>query len=349
MSEAVIGARTAAPHAPQAPLFRITGLTAAYDGRKVLEVEDLQIAEGQITVLVGENGSGKTTLLRLLNGLMAPAAGVIQFRGLSLSAEGLRAVRDQSVLVHQAPLLFRGSVGYNVALGLRARAGKGEPHRADTVRRCLRSVGLDGFERRRAGGISGGEKQRVALARALALAPSVLLLDEPTASVDPEGRPRIEELLREAARGGTTVIMASHDLQTGYRLCDRLLRLDAGRVVPVEENILRGVVESSDEQFTVFRAGSARIQAPARSGRFQVAVLAMDEVVLSREPLRSSARNQLEGSVVRVEARGGVLRVRVDCGAPIDALITRAAAAELGVVPGAPCVASFKASAVRLY
>ncbi len=120
-------------------------------------------------------------------------------------------------------------------------------------------------------------------------------------------------------------------------------------MVPVEENILRGVVESTDEQLTHFRTGTAIIQAPARPGRFQVAVLAMDEVVLSRERLHSSARNQLEGRVVRVEAWGGVLRVRVDCGAPIDALITRAAAEELGVVAGAPCVASFKASAVRLY
>ncbi len=219
------------------PLFRVSGLKAAYDGRTVLEVEDLQIAEGQVTVLVGENGSGKTTLLRLLNGLLAPAAGVIEFRGLPLSAEGLRAVREQSVLVHQSPLLFRGSVGYNVALGLRARSRKGgalntsgafNRETAETVRRCLRQVGLDGFERRRAGAISGGEKQRVALARALALAPNVLLLDEPTASVDPEGRPRIEELLRDAARNGTTVIMASHDRQTGYRLCDRLTAVGGG-------------------------------------------------------------------------------------------------------------------------
>ena len=149
MSETALSARTT-------PLFRVSGLTAAYDGRTVLEVEDLRIAEGQVTVLVGENGAGKTTLLRLLNGLLAPAAGVIEFRGLALSAEGLRAVRDQSVLVHQAPLLFRGSVGYNVALGLRARSrtagarSRGGGPDLDTreiVRRCLRQVGLDGFER----------------------------------------------------------------------------------------------------------------------------------------------------------------------------------------------------------
>ncbi len=340
-----------------AALFRVQGLRAQYEGRTVLEVDALELAEREITVLVGENGSGKTTLLRVLNGLMAPTAGSVEFRGLPLAAEGLRAVRDQSVMVHQSSLLFRGSVAYNVAFGLRARGKTGGEIMAE-VRRALRRVGLSGFERRRAGGLSGGEKQRVALARALAVSAPVLLLDEPTANVDPESRPMIEELLRDAARSGTTVIMASHDRQLGYRLCDRLLRLEAGRLVPVEENILRGFVESSDEQFTLFRTGKALIRCPARTGRFEVAVLALDEVVLSREHLHSSARNQLEGTVVRVEAAGrgaqgepggSLLRVLADCGAPVEALITRASAAELGVEPGALCVVTFKASAVRLY
>jgi len=333
---------------PGFPLFALRGLRARFEERTVLAVETLDFEEGKVTVLVGENGSGKTTLLRILNGLIQPAEGSVAFRGMPLHGEGLARVRKESVLVHQAPLLFRGSVGTNVSYGVRLR-GAGRTVAGVKAAEALRCVGLGGFERRRASTLSGGERQRVALARALALSPRVLFLDEPTANVDAESRHEVEKIIGDMSRSGTTVIMSTHNRELGYRLSDRLVRLDDGIPAEAEENVLRGRVEKIDEQFAYFRAGEALLRCPARQGSFVVAVLPWDELILSARPLESSARNQLHGRVTRKQPFGTLLRVTVDCGVLLDALVTGEAASELGVEEGAACVVTFKASAVRLY
>jgi len=334
--------------AAASPLFAIRGLRAGFDGTTAVTVESLDIREGEVTVLVGENGSGKTTLLRLLNGLIAPAEGCVEFRGKPLAAEGRADVRRDTVLVHQSPLLFRGTVGLNVGYGPRIR-GMRRAEAAALAAASLRRVGLPGFERRRASALSGGEAQRVALARALALSPRMLLLDEPTANVDEQSRREIEAVVREVSASGTTVIMSTHNMELAYRLCNRLVRLDGGVPEEAEENILKGRIERIDEQFAYFWAGEALLRCPARQGDFVVAVLACDELILSRKPLDSSARNQLWGVVTEIRQSGSLLTAVVDCGVPLQALITREAAAEIGVAPGASCVVTFKTSAVRLY
>jgi tungstate transport system ATP-binding protein len=329
-------------------LFTVYGLRHVFEGREVLRVDHLGIAEGRVTVLVGENGSGKTTLLRMLNGLLEPAAGDIRFRGLPLAGEGRAVVRARSVMVHQLPLLFRGTVGQNVGYGLRIR-GVAKDEVARRVTDALEQVGLPGFAPRRATALSGGEMQRVCLARALALEPDVLLLDEPTANVDPGSRSVVERVVRDRARSGVSVVMSTHAMESAYRLCDTLLRLESGRVVEPEENILHGAVARTDEQFTYFRTDDALILCPARKGEFRVAVIPMNELILSRTPLDSSARNRLRGTVTAIERLSGLLRVSVDCGVALRALVTPSAAEEIGVAVGSGLVVTFKASAVKLY
>jgi tungstate transport system ATP-binding protein len=329
-----------------APLFSLQGVQAVFDGVTAVSVDRLDLEEGRVTVLVGENGSGKTTLLRLLNGLIAPAAGTIAYRGRQLGADG--AIRAESVMLHQAPLLFRGTVLQNVAFGLKIR-GVARDKRNRRSADALRGVGLAGLERRRVSTLSGGERQRVALARVLVLAPKLLLLDEPTASVDPDSRIFVEKAIGEASASGTTVVMSTHSMELAYRLCDRLVRLEAGRIIAPDENILKGTVEGTDEMFTWFRTGSVLLRCPARTGDFVVAVVSLDELILSREPLRSSARNQLAGKVTLVEPVEHLLRVSVDCGITLQALVTPDAAREIGVETGRDCVVTFKASAVRLF
>jgi molybdopterin-binding protein len=359
MSEA---ARTDVGAAPQL-LFEVRGLRHVFDGREVLSVDRLAIAQGGVTVLVGENGSGKTTLLRLLNGLLEPASGSILFRGFPIAgngggaelAAGRAAVRARSVMVHQLPLVFRGTVGQNVGYGLRIR-GVAKGAIADRVAAALEQVGLPGFAGRRAAALSGGEMQRVCLARALALEPGVLLLDEPTANVDPDSRSVVERVIRDRALSGVSVLMSTHVMETAYRLCDTLLTMEAGGIVEPDENILPGAVERTDEQFTRFRAAGAShgapgalLLCPARQGEFHVAVIPMNELILSRSPLDSSARNRLHGMVTAVERLSGLLRVSVDCGVVLKALITPSASAEIDVTVGRDLVVTFKASAVRLY
>ncbi len=333
---------------PEAPLFSLADMRREFDGRVVLAVDSLSLEAGKATVLVGENGSGKTTFLRLLNGLLSPTSGTIQYNGLPLSGIGSRRARMETVMVHQSPLLFRGSVAQNVSYGLRIR-GVPPGEIAERTVAALADVGLAGFERRRAGRLSGGEMQRVALARALVLRPKVLLLDEPTANVDPGSRGVVEKIVRETVQGGGSVVMSTHNMELAYRLCDSLLRLADGRIIPFRENVFRGTVERRDEQFTYFRAGGVTLYCPALQGDFTVGVLPLSDVIISREPIRSSARNQLRGRISRMEPEGALLRVVVDCGLTVQALITPSAAAELGMETGREYVVAFKASAVRLY
>ena len=334
------------------PLFSIRDLRVDFaEGsspsaprRTALDIDTLDIAEGGITVLTGENGSGKTTLMRVLNGLLAPTRGTVLYRGEPLAS----AIRADSVLVHQSPLMFRGTVFQNISYGLRLR-GIARDEAQRRVSQSLDLVGMAGSEHRRASALSGGEKQRVAIARALALSPRVLFLDEPTANIDPDLRRSIEEVLRRVAAAGATLIVSSHDLQFAYRLCDRDIPLEAGRLGARTLNILPGRVARTDEQFTYFRTGSAELLCPARQGEFVVAVLPLDDVLLSSAPLASSARNRFLGTVTRVQEEGSLLRVTLDCGFPVQTLVTHPAAEELAVAQGQRCFVTFKASAVRLY
>ena len=253
--------------------------------------------------------------------------------------------------MHQDPYLFSGSVFHNVAYGLRVRGlAAGRPALQRRVEEALEQVGLAGFAGRRASALSGGERKRVALARALALRPALLLLDEPTANVDAESVQRIEALLRELARDGTTLVLSSHHGGFAYRLADRMVRLDGGRVQPNRENVLKGRVELLDDVFCLFRSGSALLRGPAREGDFTTAVIGLEDLLLSVEPLRSSARNLLEGRVTAVEPEEGHLaRVSLDCGCPLQTLITEDSRRAMDVRPGRTFHVAFKASAVRFY
>jgi tungstate transport system ATP-binding protein len=330
------------------PLFRVQSLQFAYQAQPVLDLADLEIPGRGVTVLVGPNGSGKTTLLKLLNGLLSASSGSIRYRESVLSAQTIPRLRRESVLVHQDPYLFDGSVYGNVSYGLRVRrTPKDQVRRA--VAEALQKVGLGGFEHRRARRLSGGERQRVAIARALVLDPEVLLLDEPTANVDAETIGLFETLIAGLIREQTTVIISTHHPAFAYRLGTRLVFMEEGRQVPGRENIFKGTVESGDESFTYFRTGKHALRCPAQEGDFTTAVLPLDDVILSTEEIQTSAQNQFPGTVTRLQPVDHTVRVSLDCGFPIQALITEYSLDSLKVVPGARFYVTFKASAIRLY
>lgn len=197
-----------------------------------LQIDRLELQKGQIYLLHGPNGSGKSTLLNLLAMLLIPAEGEICFKGIPIK-NGLerQRLRQQITLVEQNPFLFNTSVYQNLAFGLRLRDVRGDLQRR-RIAQSLQVVGLEGFERRRANALSGGEIRRVALARALVLRPQVLLLDEPTAGLDRESLPIFERCLTTFPDQGTTVVIASHDADQHRRLGGTSLYLDHGRLVP---------------------------------------------------------------------------------------------------------------------
>ncbi len=206
-------------------LFELAGVGvqfgAAARGVRALSEVNLSIQPGERLALVGANGCGKSTLLRVLHGLIRPTAG--QFSS--------PAALNQAMLF-QKPYLMRLSVQANVALGAWLR---GTPWARAMARAqvALQRVGLADLAQRQARSLSGGQQQRLAMARAWALEPQVLLLDEPTASLDPHAKHEVEALMHEFAQQSpaSTLIFASHNLGQVKRLASRVLYLEAGHVL----------------------------------------------------------------------------------------------------------------------
>jgi tungstate transport system ATP-binding protein len=210
------------------PIYRIENIVHRYNHQPVLTVDRLDIEPASIVGLVGPNGSGKSTLLKLMAFILRPTEGQIRFDGVP-AAPFDESVRFQVTLLTQDPYLMKRTVFNNIVYGLKVRGDRENWHRS--VQDALAMVGLDPgtFARRQWDELSGGEAQRVALAARLVLKPRVLLLDEPTASVDA----RSSELIRNAslrARNdwGTTLVIASHDREWLYDVCDEVLHLFKG-------------------------------------------------------------------------------------------------------------------------
>jgi putative ABC transport system ATP-binding protein len=209
-----------------AVLFELDAVAASRDGALVLDGITARVGEGA-TCIAGPSGAGKSTLLRLLNRLADPDRGRVLYRGQDVRGLDVLDLRRDVCLVPQLPALVDGTVADNVALGPKL-AGR----RADVIR-ALELAGLaPSFAGRDAARLSVGEQQRVMVARALALEPAVLLLDEPTASLDAGSRDAVEATLLDLrGRPGLSYVMVTHDPAQAERLAERVLRLEHGHVV----------------------------------------------------------------------------------------------------------------------
>ena len=199
-----------------------------------LEIPALEVRQGESLGLVGPIGAGKSTLLRLLTGLAPPEAGQIRFQDSLISREGLPLEQQRRIaMVHQRPLVLADSVRYNVEypLGIRGQANRRQ--RANAV---LGRLGLTDLAMRHAHSLSGGQAQLVGLARALVAAPEVLLLDEPTAHLDPAHVELVEEVVRqERASRPLTIVWATHNLFQARRMTDRMALLLSGQLVELAD------------------------------------------------------------------------------------------------------------------
>lgn len=208
--------------------YALRGLTRVYDGRCVLNVSELTIQAGEILAVVGPNGAGKSTLLRLLNFLEPPSQGEIIYFGRRIEYPPSLELRRQVTMVFQRPILIRGSVRENLAYPLRIRG----MYSRDRIDGLLDQFGLGGLASASTRSLSGGEHQRVALARALAARPRVLLLDEPTANLDPNHVGLIEAIVQSVrAAGRMTQVLITHNTHQARRLADRVVMLLDGDVI----------------------------------------------------------------------------------------------------------------------
>ncbi|GEJ56456.1 ABC transporter ATP-binding protein [Anaeromyxobacter diazotrophicus] len=336
---------------------------------------DLPGGEGPVTVLFGPSGAGKTTVLRCLAGLERPDAGAIRFRGETWfdAAAGVDlppARRGVGLLFQDHALFPHLTVAANVGYGVR---GVDRAERARRVAEVAARLGVEALLARRPGQLSGGERQRVALARALAARPRLLLLDEPLSALDAPAREALRgELRATLERAGLPSIVVTHDRAEAMALGDRLAVLAGGgvrqvgpvhevfsapadlevaRVVGTENVLPARVVERRDGLARV-AVGRALVWAldPGRLEEAEAyACLRAEDVVLESSPAAAtSARNELAGVVVATSAEGPLVRVTLDCGFRLVALVTRDSAERLGAAPGRQLAALVKAQAIRL-
>jgi molybdate transport system ATP-binding protein len=327
-----------------------------------------------VTVLFGPSGSGKTTVLRALAGLDRPDAGAITFDGEAWFDAGRRIfVRPQArgvgLLFQDHALFPHLTVAGNVGYGLH-RLPRAE--RAARVAAVAERFGLADLLPRRPGQLSGGQRQRVALARALAPQPRLLLLDEPLSALDAPSREALRGELRHLLEhAGVPAMVVTHDRLEALALGDRLVVLVDGTVrqvgpvhevfsAPVDaevarvvgtENVFPSRLVRRDDGLVVVRAGEAELVAidPGGVEDEAFACVRAEDVVL--EPLEghpSSAQNRLAGTVAARRDEGPLVRITVECGVRLVALVTRASAERLRLRPGERVSAVVKAPAVRI-
>lgn len=214
-------------------LFRIENLSKSFGNKEVLKNINLEIYRGEIFAFMGPSGVGKTTLLRIINFLDTHSSGRIMFNGNEYLINKKNNIMSRMSMLFQKPAIFNASVFDNVAYGLAIR-GADRKKIEEKVTDALNLVGLGGYEKQKALTLSGGEAQRMAFARAIVFKPDVLLLDEPTANLDPANVSKIEEIIRKIRNDpGTTIIMASHNMHQVRRIADRMGILLNGELIEV--------------------------------------------------------------------------------------------------------------------
>ena len=352
-------------------LLETVDLGQKYGDRYVLEGVNLKVDKGEVFALIGPTGAGKTTLLRLLDLLEPPATGKIYFDGIDVdcSKHRMLEVRRRMAFVQQKPLVFNMSVFDNVACGLRWRGEKDGIIR-QKAEDALEIVDMSEYRDRNAKTLSGGETQRVAVARALVTEPELLLLDEPTANLDPVSISKVEEILaRIIAEQETTVVIATHDMSQGQRLASSVGVLIGGRLLQVGtalevftspqtkevaelvgvENILPGTVMEKSDSLTFIDVDGGAIEAISEEemGERVYVLIRPEDITLTLSRGSSSARNTFQGEIVKMVLVGALIRIEIDCGFPLLVLVTKKSAEELNFTPGRSVYATFKASAVR--
>ncbi len=337
----------------ESPLYTVRDLTHVYRGAPVLSIDRLDLPRGGVIGVIGPNGSGKSTFLRLAGFVEKPARGEILFNGKPASPFAPE-VRNRVTLLPQEPFLMKRTVLSNVGYGLKVRRAK--DHLPARVHTALAYVGLDGkdFISRPSYALSGGEAQRVALAARLVLKPEVLLLDEPTASIDVLSAQRIKDAaLRAQREWGTTLIIASHDWQWLYEVSDTVLHLFKGRFLGSgRENIVGGPWESvPGERWGKVLADGQVLQVPRPPAGEAAAVI--DDLQVS-DPKNPQAVGPsgctLSGTITRMalEKASGDVRVSIlTADLPLTVVLPQDFIRGRELYPGRPVRLSYDWSRIR--
>ena len=349
-------------------IAELRDVTKSFSGRIVLDNINLQIHTDEILALLVPNGSGKTTLLKILAFIEKPSKGQVNFLGEKVTDRNTEQMRMQSTMVFQKTALFSTTVYNNVAYGLKIR--KMPKNKLDEeVQKALKLVKLEGFEKRPAKKLSGGEQQRVALARVLALNTKLLLLDEPTANLDPKNASIVEEVIATANRElKTTIVMATHNMFQAKSLPHRIALMTNGKIAecgkPTEifgklsknlasfaavDNTFTGTAKLTEAGTTLIDIeNGVQIETLVpTSGKISIFV-SPEDIILSKNRFESSARNVFKGKIVEILDLGSFVKLNVDVGKPFTVQITKRSFKEMELNLNSEVFIAFKASSVQI-
>lgn len=324
------------------PLYEFDNVTHYYNGRKVLRIPRWQVEADTLTGIAGPNGSGKSTLLSILGFVQKPSRGVIRFQGRPAEPFG-ETVRGKAALLPQSSFLLKRSVYRNIAYGLRMQPKVRKGH--ERIQSAMEMVGLDPdiFSRRPWYALSGGEARRVSLAARLVLRPQVLLMDEPTASVDVDSALKIKEAALYARRQwGTTLIIASHDTSWLADISDHTIHLFRGTILGNgKQTLISGPWRSNGEgSLSRDLSGGQSFEAKGAPEDMKSAVAAIEaqNVYLYRTPEKiPPGQHHLEGLLLRLNFEQSTGRtsaaVRVG-GVVFDAYLPEDELAPFPYIPG---------------
>jgi len=337
-------------------------------GEFVLRDINLNIEEGDYYIILGPTGAGKTVLLESIAGLHSIKTGEIWLRGTNVTS--LEPEKRNIGIVYQDHVLFPHlSVKDNICFGLRMHHMKKE----EIEERLNSIVGLLNIEHllhRKPDTLSGGEKQKVSLARALSTNPEILLVDEPLSALDPESRENVQQELKQLHHKlGITIVHVTHDFEEAISLGTRIAVIGEGQLkqtgTPDEifrrpnsefvarfaltRNILKGEVIRETGQDTIFRSeGTDFVVVSEQEGNF-TASLRPEDIILSLEPIHSSARNCFQGTITRILDKGSTLYITVNVPPELSSLVTRHSYHEMKLEEGKQVYVTFKASSLNLF
>lgn len=333
-------------------LFELRNVTCVLGDRTVLDLPALDLEEGRTYSLQGPNGSGKSTFLHILALLLRPASGVMRYASRQVIWEEriLRDLRKSIVLLEQNPILFSTTVLKNVEFGPRMR-GMDAKARQSLALQCLDLVGLQNFADRPAHALSGGETQRTAIARALACKPRVLLMDEPTASVDVEHQLVIENVIRAIRQErNLTIVFSTHDQLQAARLAEKHIHLFQGKMTDssMGNHFMARIERKNGRTFCWLQESVAVEIEDAPSGPVRISIAPAFVRVFSVHTGGPSSNGVFPGRLLQTAVHGEEVQLHLDIGIQVCALMSRQQCRELGAQAGDDVLVGFKPGAVRV-
>jgi len=333
-----------------------------------LDEASLDAQPGEYLVILGPTGAGKTILLETIGGLYTPHSGSISIDGRQITH--LPPKERNICMVYQDFMLFPHlTVEENIIFGLRSRKILADDAKKKALE-MARLLAIDHLLHRYPDTLSGGEQQRTAIARALVMEPSLLLLDEPLSALDAQTREGlVKELKRVQKITKVTVLHVTHNFEEVFALADRVAVMNKGSIIQVgppdevfrkpnsefianftgTENIFRGIC-SIESGMSTIRIGTIAIASrTCMEGGEVYATIRPEDILISRTPVTSSARNSLAGTITRITNSGMFVKLTVDAGMPIVSVLTRQGFEEMDLAVGDNVYLTFKAAAVHVF